>query len=105
MIRKAKIEFYLGTNVDMRAIFFANGPSFKSGHVGPWMKLVDEYQVFLSVLGLEGEEHEGTWERVEDLLVDEEEEQTTTTESDGTQMTNGIALVVLMYIWLAVVSL
>ena len=29
----------------MRGIFFANGPSFKSGFVNPWIKLVDEYQV------------------------------------------------------------
>ncbi len=89
----------------MRAIFFANGPSFKSGHVSPWMKLVDEYQVFLSVLNLEGEEHEGTWERVADMMAEEEEEHTTTAESGGTRMTNSIALVVLMHFCLAVVSL
>ncbi len=34
---------------DMRGIFFANGPSFKSNHTVPWIKLVDEYQVQLDL--------------------------------------------------------
>ncbi len=52
----------------MRAIFFAKGPSFKAGYVNPWIKLVDEYQVFLHVLDIQGEEHEGTFERVEGMF-------------------------------------
>ena len=74
----------------MRGIFFANGPSFKEGHEHQWIKLIDEYQafltvtishiniyviftqqfsqIFLNILGIEGEEHQGTWTRVEGML-------------------------------------
>ena len=40
-----------GPNPDMRGIFFANGPSFRSdGAILPWIKLVDEYQVVYMLL-------------------------------------------------------
>ncbi len=53
----------------MRGIFLAKGPSFKQGFVNPWIKMVDEYQVFLEVLGIQGEPHEGTYERVQDMFA------------------------------------
>ena len=57
-----------GKYPDMRGIFMANGPKFKSGHSHEWIKLVDEYQIFLQVLDLEGKPHNGTWERVEQMF-------------------------------------
>ncbi len=33
----------------MRGIFIASGPAFKSGVIVDWIKLVDEYQIFLEV--------------------------------------------------------
>ena len=53
---------------DMRTIFFASGPAFKKGHSHTWIKLVDEYQVFLHVLGIKGESHNGTWNRVKGMF-------------------------------------
>lgn len=36
----------------------------------PWIRLVDEYQIFLKVLGLQGMPHNGTWSRVQDMFVE-----------------------------------
>ncbi len=58
-----------GPEPDMRGIFFANGPGFKPGFVNPWIKLVDEYQVFLRLLDIQGEEHQGDFSRVEGMLA------------------------------------
>ncbi len=33
-----------------------------------WKNPYHYFQVFLEVLGIEGEEHEGTWERVQDMF-------------------------------------
>ena len=41
---------------------------FQSGYEAPWIKLVDEYQIFLHVLGLQGDPHNGTWTRVKDMF-------------------------------------
>ncbi len=38
-----------GIYPDMRGIFVASGPAFKSGVIVDWIKLVDEYQIFLEV--------------------------------------------------------
>ncbi len=35
-----------GDFTDMRGVFVANGPAFKEGVRLPWIKLVDEYQVY-----------------------------------------------------------
>ena len=58
-----------GTFPDMRTVFFGKGSGFRTGVTVPWVKLVDEYQVFLHLLGIEGEEHEGTWDRVKDMMA------------------------------------
>ncbi len=81
----------------MRGIFIASGPAFKSGVIVDWIKLVDEYQIFLEVnyllhpkmfwaknyvgdalcikvLGIEGEEHQGTFSRIEGMLAESEPE-------------------------------
>jgi len=56
----------------MRTIFFARGPAFKRNHETQWIRLVDEYQIFLYALGIKGEPHNGTWERVTDMFVEKE---------------------------------
>ena len=58
-----------GNFPDMRAAFMAQGPSFKTGHQHRWIRLVDQYQIFLKALGIQGEQHNGTWENVKDMYV------------------------------------
>jgi ectonucleotide pyrophosphatase/phosphodiesterase family protein 6 len=56
---------------DMRGIFLAKGPDFKStGDVYHAIKLVDVYQVLTHVLGFPAQANNGTWEDVRDLLID-----------------------------------
>ena len=54
---------------EMRGIFYAMGPSFKSGYAQEWIKLVDEYQILARVTGAVPEPHSGNWERVQGMLV------------------------------------
>ncbi len=61
-------KYYEGGNPDMRTIFYAMGPSFKAGHTHDWIKLVDEYQIFAHISGVEGESHRGSWSRVKGML-------------------------------------
>ncbi len=72
----------------MGAIFFANGPAFKAGYTNPWIKMVDEYQIFTTILGIQGEEHEGTWERVEGMLMTAEDAATTQSGGGSNRVTN-----------------
>jgi len=69
--------------MDMRAIFFANGPSFKKNYVNPWFKLVDEYQIFLRVLNIAGEEHQGDFERVSSMFINGKDETLIENSSSG----------------------
>jgi len=56
---------------DMRGIFLAKGPEFKStGKEYPAIKLVDVYQVLAHVLGIPPQANNGTWNHVMDLFVD-----------------------------------
>ncbi len=54
----------LGNFNDMRGVFMAQGPAFKGTGTVPWIKLVDEYNVFLRVLGIEGEKNNGSESRI-----------------------------------------
>ena len=54
---------------EMRGIFYAMGPSFKSGYAQEWIKLVDEYQILARVIGAVPEPHSGNWERVQGMFV------------------------------------
>ena len=53
----------------MRTIFYGAGPGFRRGITVPWIKMVDQYQVFAHLLGIDGEENMGNWERVRPMLV------------------------------------
>ena len=54
---------------DMRGIFMARGPSFRSdGAIVNWIKLVDEYQIFLRAIGIEGLPNMGSLQRIEPLF-------------------------------------
>ncbi len=58
-----------GPMPDMRAIFLARGPGINTDNkVANWIKLVDEYQVFCYLLGIQPEHHNGTWARVYGFL-------------------------------------
>ena len=58
-----------GNMNDMRGIFMARGPSFRSdGAVVPWIKLVDEYQIFLRAIEIEGLPNKGSKERIESFF-------------------------------------
>ncbi len=51
------------------------------------------------MLGIEGEEHEGDWERVMDMFVQEEEEEEEEEDQDGaSSMDNKVPLALLVYL-------
>ena len=54
---------------EMRGIFYAMGPSFRSGYAQEWIKLVDEYQILTWITGTLPEPHSGNWERVQGMFV------------------------------------
>lgn len=53
---------------DMRTIFMAKGPSFKTNYIGPPIALVDIYQLYAHILAVPAQAHNGTWSRVESYL-------------------------------------
>lgn len=56
---------------DMKGIFMAKGPDFKSdGGVYPGIELVDVYQIFTKLLNIPAQPHNGTWDHVRDMLAD-----------------------------------
>ncbi|VDM39476.1 unnamed protein product [Toxocara canis] len=56
-------------NVEMRGVFMARGPAFKTNHESLPINMVDVYQVLLNILGVEPpHRHNGSWANVEDLL-------------------------------------
>ncbi len=57
-----------GNYDEMRTIFYAMGPSFKSGRSHQWIKLVDEYQILAHAMGVTPEKHSGSWGRVSAML-------------------------------------
>ena len=62
-----------GNFSDMRGIFMAIGPNFERSRPHEWIKLVDEYQIMLHVFDItDGPNHNGTWERVKCMFVDQE---------------------------------
>merc|ERR1719419_264623 len=58
---------------DMRGIFLARGPGFKSsGEELPPIKLVDVYQVLTHALNIVPQPNNGTWEHVAGLFINGE---------------------------------
>ncbi len=47
----------------------AKGPSFKKHYQGEPIHLVDVYQMYAHILGLEPQPHNGSWSRVRSYLV------------------------------------
>ena len=62
-------EYREGDDPDMRAMFYAMGPSFRSGYRQDWIKLVDEYQIIAAASGTVPRGHRGDWNRVKGMLV------------------------------------
>ena len=60
---------YNDKHPDMRTIFMAKGPSFKKHYQGEPLKLVDMYQIYAHVLGIEPQPHNGSWARVRSYLT------------------------------------
>lgn len=54
---------------DMRAIFIARGPAFKKKLIHPPLHMVDHYNVFCHILGIEPLPNNGSWSRVKDMFV------------------------------------
>ncbi|XP_067136105.1 glycerophosphocholine cholinephosphodiesterase ENPP6-like [Centruroides vittatus] len=52
---------------DMRAIFMARGPAFKN-LISPPLHMVDHYNIFCHVLGIEPLPNNGSWHRIKDML-------------------------------------
>ncbi len=62
-------EYEEGPMPDMRGVFMARGPGIAADNkVTDWIKLVDEYQLFCYLLGIQPEQHNGTWARVQGFL-------------------------------------
>ncbi|CAJ0938262.1 unnamed protein product, partial [Mesorhabditis belari] len=60
---------------DMRGIFLARGPAFKTNEKYGPIDMVDVYQVALNILGIEPPHaHNGTWSQVESMLTEGWEE-------------------------------
>lgn len=53
----------------MRTIFMAKGPSFHKHYQGEPIHLVDIYQMYTHILGLEPQPHNGSWSRVRSYLT------------------------------------
>lgn len=55
---------------EMRTIFLADGPAFKSGEIVNPFQSVHIYELICSILGLEPSENDGKFEDVEELLIE-----------------------------------
>ena len=54
---------------DMRSVFMARGPAFKSsGKIYPAIELVDIYQLICNLLNLEPLQNDGVWDRIKAML-------------------------------------
>jgi len=53
----------------MKTIGFAWGPDFKPGFVSKPVEIVDLYQIMAFLLNINPEAHDGSWDRVKDMLV------------------------------------
>lgn len=53
----------------MRTIFMAKGPAFKKHYQGEPIHLVDVYQIYAHVLGIEPQPNNGSWSRVRSYLT------------------------------------
>lgn len=60
---------YSPEEMKMKAIFFAKGPAFKSGVTIDPINIVDVYQVAMHCLNVPANPNNGTWEHVQDALV------------------------------------
>ena len=60
-----------GNFPDVRTIFLAIGPAFKSNYSNPWIKLVDEYQIMMHTLNAVAMPNNGTWDRVKCMFKNE----------------------------------
>lgn len=55
-------------NMNMRPIFLAYGPDFKSGYVGKPFNNVDIYPLMCELLGIDGAPNNGSLDNTQDLL-------------------------------------
>jgi hypothetical protein len=87
----------------MRTIFMAVGPDFKANHTHQWIKLVDEYQIFMKVLNVNARNHSGNWDRVKDMLIraddDDGDNGSTTAPSNGILMLTMLVYVNIILIY------
>lgn len=60
---------YDAKHPDMRTIFMAKGPAFKKHYQGEPIHLVDIYQIYAHILGIEPQPHNGSWTRVNSYLI------------------------------------
>ncbi|WAR06524.1 ENPP6-like protein [Mya arenaria] len=61
---------YDNAEKDMRGIFSAIGPDFKTQLTVPPIKMVDVYQLICHVTGIHPNPHNGTWAHVQSMLRD-----------------------------------
>jgi ectonucleotide pyrophosphatase/phosphodiesterase family protein 5 len=54
----------------MRPIFVATGPDFKKNYIANTFNNTDIYILMCTLLGLEPGQHDGSFDNIKDLLVD-----------------------------------
>ncbi|XP_067136126.1 glycerophosphocholine cholinephosphodiesterase ENPP6-like [Centruroides vittatus] len=59
---------YRKDKTDMRGIFYARGPNFKSKFVNPPVQMTDHYNIFCHILGIKPVPNNGSWDRVKDMI-------------------------------------
>jgi len=87
---------------EMQGIFMARGPAFKSDYKGDPIEIVDVYQLVLNTLGVEsGHKNNGSWERIQGLLVDGWEDRKLRLQSQQRSSSSGASSSVLKIISIA----
>ncbi|CAI4232590.1 unnamed protein product [Auanema sp. JU1783] len=78
---------------ELHGIFVARGPAFKENVKGGELALVDLYQCFLNILGVEPDhDHNGTWDGIGELMTKGWEERPTSRQNSGVVYCNYIPL-------------
>uniref|UniRef100_A0A1W7RA20 glycerophosphocholine cholinephosphodiesterase n=1 Tax=Hadrurus spadix TaxID=141984 RepID=A0A1W7RA20_9SCOR len=59
---------FVKNHTDMRGIFYARGPDFKKKYVSQPLSMVDHYQIFCHLLGIQALPNNGSWDKVKNML-------------------------------------
>lgn len=69
---------YVKSKTDMRGIFYARGPSFKTNFINPPIEMIDHYNIFCHILGINALPNNGSWSRVKNMMYNNSQSVTIT---------------------------